>query len=211
MDNKVLEKIRKLIAKSKCSASSESEVEVCMKMAQKLMMQYNLDQTDIDIHISDINKEIIHSELWKYYKFKTANFEWNLLDTIAKSFNCRVFKGEDYDFDSSDWKKTKKDRLTIIGTYDNRIVVKELYDSCVLNFLSFSELRYKEYIEKRKKEVLEVFGKIGIDEKITIKNLEKRKLIHSKKTFISSYLIGCVNGIYTYLECQKDEILKIGC
>ncbi|OWP87855.1 hypothetical protein BWK60_01495 [Flavobacterium covae] len=209
MESKILSKIRKLLAKANCGASSESEIETCLKMAQKLMMQHNLDKSDVEIHISDINKEVIYSDLWKYYKYKTANFEWNLLYTIADSYNCRVFNGVSYDFEAKDWQNTKKTRLSVVGTFENRMIVKELYQSCVEIFLNLSEIRYNEYKILKKNTLTRQLNELGMHKNITIQWLEKHKLMSSKKTFITSYLIGCTKGIQKYLEAQKAELLAI--
>lgn len=209
MESKILSKIRKLLAKANCGASSESEIETCLKMAQKLMMQHNLDKSDVEIHISDINKEVIYSDLWKYFKYKTANFEWNLLDTIADSYNCRVFNGVSYDFEAKDWQNTKKTKLSVVGTFENRMIVKELYQSCVEIFLNLSEIRYNEYKILKKNTLTRQLNELGMHKNITIRWLEKHKLMSSKKTFITSYLIGCTKGIQKYLEAQKAELLVL--
>ncbi|QYS89144.1 DUF2786 domain-containing protein [Flavobacterium davisii] len=209
MESKILTKIRKLLAKANCGASSESEVETCLKLAQKLMMQHNLDKSDVEIHISDINKEVVYSDLWKYFKYKTANFEWNLLDTIAEGYNCRVFQGVSYDFDAIDWRSTKRTKLSIVGTFENRMIAKELYQSCVEIFLNLSEIRYNEYKILKKNTLTRQLNEFGMTKNITIQWLEKSKLMSSKKTFITSYLIGCTKGIQKYLEEQRKEILAI--
>lgn len=211
-ENRILSKIRKLLAKAKDPASSENEVEIFMKAAQKLMMEYNLQEADIEIHPSDINKEVIFSDLWKAFRYKSANYEWELLDMIAQFHNCRIFHGIEYDFNASfdTWRDTKKIRLSIVGTSENREIVKELYDSCVEKFLLLASSRYKEYQLKKRAEILKGFESMGLGTKgFDVPTLEKMKLMTSKPTFITSYLMGTIEGVRDYLEKQKSEILML--
>lgn len=211
-ENKILSKIRKLLAKAKDPASSENEIEIFMKAAQKLMMEYNLQEADIEIHPSDINKEVIFSDLWKAFRYKSANFEWELLDMIAQYHNCRIFHGIEYDFEASwdTWRDTKKIRLSIVGTSENREIVKELYESCVEKFLILSSTRYKEYQVNKRNELLKQMDMMGLGTKgFDVPTLEKMKLMVSKPTFITSYLMGTIEGIKKYLSNQKSEILML--
>lgn len=210
VDNKILSRIRKMLAKAKDPASAENEVEICMKMAQKLMMEHNIQEGDIQIHPSDINKEVIFSQLWKSFKYKSTNFEWELLDTIANFYNCKIYHGINYDFDAPNWKDTKAVRLSIVGTEENRMVVKELYETVVEKFLTLSEIRYKEYQVKRKDELIAELKSMGLDTKgITVQYFQGIRQMTAKPTWITSYLAGTIKGIRTYLKSQQSELLQI--
>lgn len=211
-NNRILSKIRKLLAKAKDPSSSENEVEIFMKAAQKLMMEYNLQEGDIEIHPSDINKEVIFSRLWKAFRYKSTNYEWELLDTIAQFHNCRILHGIEYDFNAEgkSWKDTKAVRLSIVGTMENREIVKELYESCVQKFLILAETRYKEYQISKKTEILDDLKMMGLDTKgITVQYLQSMGRMISKPTFITSYLSGTIEGIKKYLQSQKSDILRL--
>lgn len=204
-DEKILSKIRKLIAKAKDPACTEAEVELFMQKAQELMMTHDVSEGSIEIHPSDINKDVIISDLWKHYKFKYRNFEWELLDIIGKAYNCKIYHGKTY----LGLDRRHSDRLTIIGTNQNRIIVQEMYELLVTKFLSLVSQRYLDYIEDAKKRVIENFGG-AVDFRVTRRFLDNHNLISPKNVFAGSYLSGCLDGLRQKLAAQRREtILKI--
>lgn len=210
VDKKTLEKIRKLLAKAKDSASSEAEVEIFMKKARELMMKNQLEEGDIDIHPADINKDTVFSELWKAFKYKHKNFEWELIDTISGFYNCKLFKKDVYDFGAKDYKKTRRTRFSIIGRQDDRKIVAEMYDVLSVKFLTLSDIRYKEYQVSKRKELLSQLESAGLSTKgISTKYLEGQKLMTRKGTWVASYLSGCINGISSALRDQQKDTLKL--
>ena len=207
-DSKILDKVRKLIAKAKNPACTEAEIELFMKKAQELMIKHNLEKSDVEINISDINKDVVFCQLWKAFKYKYADFEWELIDMIAN--NCRIFKGLHYDFDKKDWESTKRIKLSVIGTYEDRTMVIEMYEMLAHKFLSLGPIRYKEYQERTKKEIASRLESFGLDASdIKVQTLESRGFLTRKNTYICSYLSGCITGLKAALELQKKETLKI--
>lgn len=207
--NKVLEKIRKLLAKAKNPACSENEVEIFMKKAQELMLEYNVSEESIEIDPSDINKDVIVSELWKFFKFKYKNFEWELMDLLGEFYDCRIFHENSCDEASG---KSKNPRLSVVGTKNNRIVVLEMYDVLSKKLLSLVDLRYSEYKEKVKKDHKNGMISLGLKpEGIDIKSLERIGVMSRKNVFAGSYLSGCISGLRQSLrEQRKDTLIKIG-
>lgn len=209
-DKKYLDKIRKLLVKAKDSACSENEVEIFMAKAQELMLRYNLEVGDIELHPSDINKDIVFYKLRKIFKYKHENFEWELIDSIAQFYNCKIFRGYHYDFDSEDWKKSKKIRLSIVGTNDNRTIVKEMYETLVHKFLTLSEIRWKEWSQETKKGFIRELEMAGLDTKgMDIKYLESIGRMDIKRTWVSSYLIGCIKGLKNKLQKEQELALAL--
>lgn len=210
MENKVLDKIRKLLAKAQDPASSEAEMEIFMKKAQELMMKNDLSEGDIEIHPDDINKTEVFSDLWRAFKYKHKNFEWELIDTIAGFFNCKIFQKEVYDFDAKQWRKTKQTILTVVGSNENRIVVQEMYGTLVHKFLTLSDVRFKEYQLEYKKRVHNELKSMGLSTKgITCKYLEMQGQTTGKGSWVSSYLIGCIEGLKRALKEQQKQSLQL--
>lgn len=210
MDNKILDKIRKLLAKAKDPASTEAEMEIFMKKAQALMTKHNLENTDIEIHPSDINKSEVFSQLAKAFQCKHANFEWELMIAIAKFNNCKVFKGTHYDFDQDDWKSTKAMRLSVVGTRENRDIVISMYNALVEKFLTFSNIRYKTYQKETKEFYHNELRSMGLSTKgVTVNTLRDSGRLTPKSRWVSSYLLGCINGLKQALKEQQREDLAL--
>lgn len=205
---KILDKIRKLLAKAKDPAASENEVEIFMKKAQELMTRYKLEEGDIEIHQSDIGKDVVFSDLSTAFKYKYKNFEWEIIDMIAEFNQCSIFSGSQW-FPEQNVRKT---RLTIIGTRENRIVVSEMYEMLSHKFLTLSNIRYKEYQTKEKKRIIATLKEEGMETKgMSVKFLEGINLMIRKGTWVSSYLIGCISGLRSALKDQRKMDLVLEC
>lgn len=210
MDNKILERIRKLLAKAKDPASSENEMEIFMKKAQDLMMKHNLENSDIEIHPSDINKTEIFSQLAKAFGCKHTNFEWELMIAIGEFNNCKVYKGTHFDFNKEDWKSTKAMRLSIVGTAENRQIVADMYNAVVEKFLNFSNVRYKTYQQETKKFYHDELIKMGLSTKgVTVNTLRDSGRLSPKARWVSSYLLGCIDGLKQALKDQQRDNLQL--
>lgn len=209
MDSKTLDKIRKLLAKAKDPASSEAEVEVFMKKAQELMIKNNIEEGDIEIHPSDINKDEIVAELWKVFSFKYTNFEWELIDAIADFHHCQIIHRKNYKAEK--YKDMKKGHvLNVWGTKENRMIVTEMYEVLSHKFLTLAEIRYKEYKTRIKKEMLEDLSVFGLKKSdINIKSLEGLGFLDRKSTFTGSYLSGCITGLKRAFKEQRQQSLAI--
>lgn len=207
-DKKILDKIRKLLAKAKDPASSENEIEIFMKKAQELMLIHDVQESSVEIHVSDINKDVFVSDLFKHFKFKYTDFEWELLDTIARFYQCKVFAGSKWNEESR--KIIKHSKLTVIGTEQNRTIVIETYNVLVHKFLSFVESRYKEYKIQVKEDHKNKMIQLGLKpEGIGIKSLERIGVMSTKPVFAGSYLSGCIRGLASALREQKESTMKL--
>jgi hypothetical protein len=205
-NKKILDKIRKLLAKAKDPAATESEMEAFMKKAKELMMINDIEESSIEIHVSDINKSVTVSELFKHFKFKYADFEWELMDVIGKAYNCKVYSKKLWD---SELRARKKVQLTLIGTEQNRLVAMETYEVLSHKFLNFFYSRYKEYKVKTKADHINKMISMGLKpEKVDLKSLERIGVMSTRSAWAGSYLSGCVAGLRSAYREQQSETLK---
>ena len=83
---KVIEKIRKLLAMTEENGASENEAMIAALKAQKLMAEYNLTVADIDD--KDAENEIVEVGIDAGTKYK---WKYRLANIIAVNFCCKVY------------------------------------------------------------------------------------------------------------------------
>lgn len=128
---KALDKVRKLMAVSKENGATEGEIENAHKAAQKIMMQHAIEEGDIFMCEEDIDEQIVNNN----YKGNESNtWVWELLDIIAKNYNCRILR--------SGFEKHYFYR--IIGLKSDRIVVKEMLEMTIEMIRNLYAKRWKE-------------------------------------------------------------------
>lgn len=82
---KVIDKIRKLLALA--TSSNENEAQSAMLMAQKLMAQHNIEMSQVED--APIDHEVIEEEADK--KRHRTKWKRSLADVCANNFNCDIF------------------------------------------------------------------------------------------------------------------------
>ena len=85
----IVEKIRKLLRLARGRGATEHEAATAMAMAQKLMLQHNID------NIEEITETIAIRGEWNGYELDT---KWRkvLVQAVAKLYNCRTLtRGDD--------------------------------------------------------------------------------------------------------------------
>lgn len=131
--NKIIEKIKKLIAhqKSAQDLGSIEEAEAFASKVQKMLTQYNISMKDISFEElkDNITKEIISSRIVSV----SDTMGFNLMYVIAKWNFCRVYKFEG----------DKQKRFIIIGDSNNIEICKSMYDIVLDIFLREGKRIYK--------------------------------------------------------------------
>lgn len=203
LDNKdkILERINKLMKLAKNEGASIGEVENSMAAIKKLMIKYNLDDSDLLSNTENIDFTEIS------YKLKSGenkNWKWNLLTVIANNNMCKAVGRFTKTVDKNYRVKTDGVLLTLIGNYTNRKMVLDLFNMCVEKFESLSKIRYEEYISENIKRYKPTFPGVKINKTF----LNKNKLVSSRNRYINSYYLGCVNGINSKLmnENSTDDL-----
>lgn len=86
MEEKIIEKIKKLLAMTEENGASENEAMVAALKAQKLMAEYNITVADIDD--KDDSDEIVQNAI----DIDTRNkWKYRLANIIATNFCCKTF------------------------------------------------------------------------------------------------------------------------
>ena len=205
-NSKILDKIRKLLAKANDKSCSENEMSIFLAKANKMMKQYKISESDIDINISDIDISIIKTEFKTV--FSNKNYDWNLLDTIANENNCSVTYLKVVEQDENE-NYVEKRRFNVIGTIESRELTIEMFKTFRSKIMSLYSQRYKEYIKNKKTEVFNQLKLISKNVKmsdIKVENLKLQGLITSRTTFITSYLIGTIDGLKEKMLEEKNKM-----
>jgi len=122
--DKVLDKIRKLIALS--GSSNVHEAEVAAAAAQRLMLEYKVAESDISFEASDEDLKV-EQEVYRDLSLK-APPRWHgiLLNGIANANFCKLLLGVEYT--RKGWEMERRKIYRIIGTDHDRATVKYLYE-----------------------------------------------------------------------------------
>ncbi len=129
--NKVLDKIRALLAKTTENGASENEMEQALIMARKLMAQHSIEESDIFMSKDDISEELIkESNIGEEHKM----WQWDLLITIGEGYNCSVTRAGKVKYF---WR--------ITGFTEDKIVVKTIFETIVPQIRALYKRRYKDY------------------------------------------------------------------
>lgn len=175
----VIQKIQKLLKLQYGAESigSTGEAFQAAKMVQKLLMEYNLQMSDIDTSDGQdtmkMNKSVDMSSGSKYGN----HWKFRLLDVIASNNLCQAYL-------------RMNGKMFVIGLEDNVAIVKEFYDYLVLVFRRLAKEHWKsKCIEWQKK---------GYNVKYI---LQEDKTIETK--FFRSYLEGVPVGLQENYDSLK--------
>lgn len=120
MNEKLLNRIKKLLALS--NSSYEGEADTALKMAYDLMNQNDISLEDIKVHSKDETLGKLGSGVLDEEEKQYRKWEVSLLNAIAKMFDCQVLRT------THNSRYYKKSSLTIVGRESNRITTKLMYD-----------------------------------------------------------------------------------
>lgn len=167
----ILEKVRKLFALANDSGASEGEIENALKMAQRLMMKHNIDQGEIVISPLDIDITSIENS---FKMGEKTTWLWELLDILGRSHNCRIRRAG----------RVGCYFYEVIGTNEDRKMVKELFDFSVVLIRNLAKKRLSEKVK-------------SCDYKF------------SRQNYRTSYIDGFLQGLQIKLNKDKKEFLKL--
>lgn len=119
------------------NGATESEVENAMKLAQRLMIKYNLEQGDVEIGFNDVNMTIVESTwVGKWVNLEIRSFEWSLLRVLSKVYNCQTLQNRRY--------ITNTDYFKVVGLLEDRTMVVTAFESILPQIRNLMSVRYKE-------------------------------------------------------------------
>lgn len=127
-----IEKVRKLMEFSTENGATEGEIENALKLAQRLMMKFSLEQGDIGMTELDVAETEVTST-WKD-GMEAKSFEQHLLGVLASPNNCTIIKTT----------SGKIHYYRIIGFQQDREAVFMAYNSVLVQIRNLVKTRYKE-------------------------------------------------------------------
>jgi len=131
MKESILSKIRKLLEITTENGASEGEVENAMRMIQKLSLQHNIDSSEYEVSIVDIDKITIEPE---FKSSELTDFIFDFLTILGYVYNCGVLEHKNY--------KGKKS-YSIIGFYEDRTIVVETFEFLLPAVRNLATKNYK--------------------------------------------------------------------
>lgn len=191
-ENKILEKIRKLLAVTKENGASEGEVENAMKLAQRLMMQHNIEASELELSPLDIDELIIENS---FLSGEPKYWIWDLLGVVGESYSCEIFKQVD--------RLTGNSFYRVVGMNEDRIIVNELFLMLLPIVRNLTHSRWKEYVKKVRNGLPETLREL------TLADLMKHKLCSSKSVFTGSYINGFLIGLRARLKQDKENYFTL--
>lgn len=177
---KDLIKIRKMFALANDASASEGEIENALKFAAKLMAKHNIDETEIEISVDDIDIEMVDNSPKKDGERKY--WQWDLLGVIGDSYGCTVIQSKRICHETY----SLVDCYKIVGTREDREMVRALFEMTVPVIRNLKDKRYNELKDKAA--------------------LNPLLAIPTKKYFTASYIHGFMAGLAIKLNENKEQI-----
>lgn len=145
-ESKILKLIRALMDKTVENGATQEEMEAALTKAQELMRKHQIEQDDIFVSANDIDETVVEN---RYQGYEGKYWLWELLRVIGSSYQCRVIRYSKYDL-SHRGKYEKVAVYRIIGTEEDRAVVKTLFERVVPMIRELSKSRWKQYLSETK-------------------------------------------------------------
>lgn len=128
--DKILTRIRKMMAIANDAAASEAERDTALQMSYKLLAKYNLSMVDVDKHLPQEKRERLE------VVFVSTIWARNVANTIAKLFFCKYVVGPK----TNAW----KGRHYFVGKESNATTAMLMSEYVVTSVLKQARRLYKD-------------------------------------------------------------------
>lgn len=118
---KALDKIRKLLALVEDKGASQAEAENALRNAQRLMIKYGIEDSEIELSMNDIGQDFVGD---CYRTGERRWYAWDLLYTIAEPYKVRIIRNRYWDKE----KNKKASQYRVIGDSVSRKIVIETFE-----------------------------------------------------------------------------------
>ena len=129
IENKVLERVKKMIALGNDSAATEAERETALRMAYNLLAKYNLSISDLPSEQDNEARE------WQDVVISADRWARSLAQAVAKLFFCRYFY--------SGTGTSGKDKHCFVGRQSNVITARYMSEFLIKSVKREATGRYK--------------------------------------------------------------------
>lgn len=193
----ILEKIRKILSKTRDRGCSEAEAETALAVATRLMKQYNIELHEVNVSIDEID----YSEVNIFRsRFEGSIWERNLIGLIAEHNLCKTTI-------------TKVGGPKCPGGMISKVYGKEIDRTIVIESFKYMRdfyrrlypIRYTEWKETTIRSWGTKFGPEFVKNHFT--QLEFEKVVPTRTKWINSYLLGVCKGVADRLK--RDHVENI--
>lgn len=133
----IVEKVRKLMTFSAENGATEGEIENALKLAQRLMINHNIEQSDLGLSSHDIDETIVESS--RKGGTEAVSFEFRLVNCIAQANNCQVARSTSFSMETG-----SNYFYRIVGKFEDREIVKNSYLTILPMVRNLTKTRYSE-------------------------------------------------------------------
>lgn len=179
MEEKILEKIKKLINKSESAEKigSIKEAEAFSAKVQELLAKYNLEMSQIDFTEKTEIDNIVEENMKRWFSNIGGDSSYDVMRVVAEFNWCRV-----YNFGNH-----SHNLMRIIGKPENVEVCKFIHDICCKVFIAESRVAYKNYVKNEEYLMDGVRKPVAWD------------------TYARTFLKGCSKGLRVKLESEQER------
>lgn len=132
MEDKILNRVKKMMAIAECSGATEAERDTALKMAYKILAAHNLSMVDLDAHVANqSDPRAMHDQVG--YGMPWAK---EIYHAIAGLFFCKYFGGKKINA----WKIT----VHFVGRESNATTAMHMSQFIIESLIKESRKRYKE-------------------------------------------------------------------
>jgi len=130
IENKVLSRVKKMLAIAECSGATEAERDTALKMAYNVLAKHNLTMVDLDVHVANqqdpraMHIEVGHSDIWAK----------SIYHSVASLFFCKYFSGQKVNA----WKM----KLHFVGRESNATTAMHMSTFIVESLIKESRKRF---------------------------------------------------------------------
>ena len=171
----IVERIRKIM---ETAGRTEAELLTAQNLCQKLMLRYNINKSELFVSDGDIGISEVENT---YEGHETKYWTWDLLCRIGAPYNIEVIRTIKYNHE----KMANDEIYRLIGSNEDREMVKSIFENILPVIRSSRKLRWKEYTKRTPK-------------------------LHQMKpaTFAKSYFNGYGVGLYDKLKAEREDFLR---
>lgn len=183
MENKVLDKIRKLLALANDKGASPAEVENALAQAEKLQRKYNISLDEFELSPHDITYEYLYNDTKSY---EPSSWLQYLAQIIAEGYNCVLINHKTID---------GKKFIRIVGTANDVQLCENVIFSTKEIIRSMAQVQWKMNGKTKTFRKSYILGFLnGLNERLQKERAEQQGgekyalIIHKKDALIKDFI-----------------------
>jgi hypothetical protein len=130
--DRILDKIRKLLAKTTDRGASEAEMETALRIAGELMEKYNVEEGDLFVEQGEDATKLNVTEITLQDKTKLDRDEEVIAQAAAELTDCRLYVRQHWVRSEKTGKMSKKTALVAYGLETDVMLCLLVYQQCII-------------------------------------------------------------------------------